>query len=91
MLKIGSFLARRYEIIRKIGSGGMADVYKARDRKLNRYVAIKVLRREYYDDETLVKRFTAEAESAAMLTHPNIVSVYDAGYYDGIYYRNGTG
>ncbi|MBR0381474.1 MAG: Stk1 family PASTA domain-containing Ser/Thr kinase [Eubacterium sp.] len=86
MLKIGSFLARRYEIIRKIGSGGMADVYKARDRKLNRYVAIKVLRREYYDDETLVKRFTAEAESAAMLTHPNIVSVYDAGYYDGIYY-----
>ena len=76
---IGKILAGRYEIIEKIGEGGMAYVFKARDNLLNRYVAVKVLKDEYAKDELFVKRFRAEAQSAASLIHPNIVSVFDVG------------
>ena len=76
---IGRVLGSRYEVLEKIGEGGMALVYKARCKLLNRYVAIKVLKAEYASDESFVKRFRAEAQSAAALTHPNIVSVYDVG------------
>lgn len=86
MLQKGTMLAGRYEILEHIGSGGMADVYKARCHKLNRYVAIKVLRREYCDNESFVRKFTVEAQSTAGLIHPNIVNIYDAGNEDGIHY-----
>ena len=79
MLQKGTFLGGRYEILEHIGSGGMADVYKARCHKLNRYVAIKVLRREYCDNESFVRKFTVEAQSTAGLIHPNIVNIYDVG------------
>lgn len=83
---VGEVLGNRYEILEKIGSGGMADVYKARCNLLNRYVAVKVLKNEFSRDETFVKRFKAEAQAAASLTHPNIVSVYDVGQEAGINY-----
>lgn len=86
LLQKGTILAGRYEILEHIGSGGMADVYKARCHKLNRYVAIKVLRREYCDNESFVRKFTVEAQSTAGLTHPNIVNIYDAGNEEGIHY-----
>lgn len=86
MLQKGTILAGRYEILEHIGSGGMADVYKARCHKLNRYVAIKVLRREYCDNESFVRKFTVEAQSTAGLIHPNIVNIYDAGNEEGIHY-----
>ncbi len=76
----------RYEILEWIGSGGMSDVYKAKCHKLNRYVAVKVLKREYINDTTFVSKFQAEAEAAACLTHPNIVNVYDVGREGDIYY-----
>lgn len=76
---IGKILGGRYEIIEKIGEGGMAEVYKAKCHLLNRYVAVKILKPEYAKDETFVKRFRREAQSAAALTHANIVSVYDVG------------
>jgi len=79
---IGRVLGSRYEVLEKIGEGGMALVYKARCKLLNRYVAIKVLKDEYASDEGFVNRFRAEAQSAAALTHPNIVSVYDVGRED---------
>ena len=82
----GSYVINRYEIIAKIGSGGMADVYKAKDHVLNRLVAIKVLKQEYSTDATFVKKFRVEAQSAAGLSHPNIVSVYDVGEDDGVYF-----
>lgn len=80
------FLADRYEILEKIGTGGMADVYKAKCHKLNRYVAIKVLKPEFVEDRNFVSKFRAEAQSAAGLMHANIVNVYDVGEEDGIYY-----
>lgn len=86
MLQKGTILAGRYEILEHIGSGGMADVYKARCHKLNRYVAIKVLRQEYCDNESFVRKFTVEAQSTAGLIHPNIVNIYDAGNEEGIHY-----
>ena len=86
MIQIGTILGGRYEILEHIGSGGMADVYKARCHKLNRYVAVKVLRSEYNDDDALVQRFTKEAQSTAGLNDPNIVDIYDAGYEWGIHY-----
>lgn len=86
MLQKGTILAGRYEILEHIGSGGMADVYKARCHKLNRYVAIKVLRQEYCDNESFVRKFTIEAQSTAGLIHPNIVNIYDAGNENGIHY-----
>ncbi|MBQ3408883.1 MAG: Stk1 family PASTA domain-containing Ser/Thr kinase [Clostridia bacterium] len=82
----GSVIGNRYEIIEKIGNGGMATVYKALDKILNRYVAIKILRDEFTTDEEFIKRFNAEAQSAARLTHPNIVSVYDVGQEYNVYY-----
>ena len=86
MLKEGTLLGERYEILAHIGSGGMADVYKAKDREQDRFVAIKVLRREYYENETFVKKFVAEAEATANISHPNIVTIYDAEYRDGVHY-----
>ncbi len=86
MIKIGMLISGRYEIIEKAGTGGMADVYKAMDNRLNRYVAIKVLKQEYSLDTKFVTKFRAEAQSVAGLTHPNIVAVYDVGDENGLYY-----
>ena len=86
MIREGVMISGRYEIMGRIGTGGMADVYKGIDRTLNRYVAIKVLKREFREDETFVKKFRTEAQSAAGLTHPNIVNVYDVGEDRGLYY-----
>ena len=82
----GSVIGNRYKIQEKIGNGGMATVYKALDQILNRYVAVKVLREEFTTEEEFIKRFNAEAQSAARLIHPNIVSVYDVGQEYNIYY-----
>lgn len=86
MIKPGMYISERYEIIDKVGSGGMADVYKAKCHRLNRYVAIKILKNEYAGDKNFVAKFRAEAQSAAGLSHPNIVNVYDVGDDDGLYY-----
>ena len=86
MVQTGMILGGRYEILEHIGSGGMADVYKARCLKTNRYVAVKVLRKEYSEDETLIRRFTSEARSTADLHHPNVVSILDEGNDQGIHY-----
>lgn len=86
MLREGMFLADRYEIIEQIGTGGMADVYKAKCHKLNRYVAIKVMKSEFSQDKTFVSKFWAEAQSAAGLVNHNVVNVYDVGVENGIYY-----
>ena len=83
---VGKVLNNRYEIIKKIGVGGMATVYKARCNVLNRYVAVKVLREEFITDEEFIKRFNSEAQAAASLTHPNIVSIYDVANDGNIYY-----
>lgn len=77
ILKAGTMLQDRYEILEKIGSGGMSDVYKAKCHKLNRLVAIKVLKAEFTDDANFVSKFKMEAQAAAGLSHPNIVSIYD--------------
>lgn len=82
----GKILGDRYEIEEQIGSGGMATVYKARDLVLKRYVAVKVLRDEFTTDEEFIKRFETEAQSAARLVHSNIVSIFDVGVDNGIYY-----
>jgi len=86
MLEIGKILSERYQILEKIGSGGMAIVFRGRDTKLERYVTIKVLRDEYIGDEDFISRFKSEATSAARLSHPNIVRVYDVGAEGDIYY-----
>ena len=75
MLKDGMFIQNRYEIISRIGSGGMADVYKAKDHKLNRFVAVKVLKKEYREDKGFITKFRVEAQSAAGLAHANIVKI----------------
>lgn len=85
-VKDGIILGKRYEVLSKVGAGGMADVYKGRDRMLNRYVAIKVLKKEYKEDENFVRKFRSEAQAAAGLIHPNIVNVYDVGEDRGLYY-----
>ena len=79
-------IAERYEILGKIGTGGMADVYKAKDHKLNRFVAVKVLKPEFREDTTFIRKFRSEAQAAAGLTHPNIVNVFDVGDDEGVYY-----
>lgn len=79
-------LAGRYELIEKIGDGGMAVVYKGKDRLLNRYVAIKILRPEFTKDEQFIENFRRESQAAAGLSHPNIVGVYDVGKEGNIYY-----
>ena len=86
MLTVGTYLADRYEIVSKIGAGGMSDVYKAKDHVLGRFVAIKVLRTEFSEDRTFVAKFRTEAQSAAGLEHPNIVNIYDVGSEDGLYF-----
>lgn len=83
---VGKFIGNRYEILEKIGNGGMATVYKAKCHVLNRFVAVKVLKDEYTTDAEFIRRFNAEAQSAAGLTHANIVSVYDVGHEDNVYY-----
>ena len=86
MLSPGTILGNRYEIVEEIGSGGMAIVYKAKDYKLHRMVAIKVLRREYAADEVVLAKFQKEALAAASLSHNNIVGVYDLGQEKDVYY-----
>lgn len=86
MLENGTMLNDRYEIVSVVGSGGMSDVYKAKCHKLNRYVAIKVLKKEFNTDKSFIAKFRAEAQSAAGLSHPNIVSIYDVGEDNGLYY-----
>ncbi|MGN0365368.1 MAG: Stk1 family PASTA domain-containing Ser/Thr kinase [Suilimivivens sp.] len=86
MIKIGMIIGDRYEILEKIGTGGMSDVYKAKDHKLNRMVAVKVLKQEFSENANFVSKFRIEAQAAAGLMHPNIVNVYDVGEENGIYY-----
>lgn len=86
MIKIGMMIGDRYEILEKIGTGGMSDVYKAKDHKLNRFVAVKVLKQEFSENANFVSKFRIEAQAAAGLMHPNIVNVYDVGEEGGIYY-----
>ena len=83
---IGTLLDNRYEILEVIGTGGMAVVYKARCNRLNRLVAIKVLKRELSQDEEFRRRFHAESQAVAMLSHPNIVSVYDVSHSNNLDY-----
>lgn len=86
MLEKGTVLLERYEILERIGSGGMADVYRALDNTLNRYVAIKVLKKEHREDTQFVSKFKQEARAVAVMSHPNIVNVFDVGNEDGIYF-----
>ena len=86
MIKIGMLIGERYEILEKIGTGGMSDVYKAKCHKLNRFVAVKVLKQEFGENENFVSKFKVEAQAAAGLMHPNIVNVYDVGNENGINY-----
>lgn len=86
MLKEGTVVGQRYEIISRVGGGGMADVYKAKDHKLNRMVAVKVMKAEFKEDPTFITKFRKEAQAAAGLSHPNIVNVYDVGDDNGLYY-----
>ncbi|MBQ8816323.1 MAG: Stk1 family PASTA domain-containing Ser/Thr kinase [Lachnospiraceae bacterium] len=86
MIKLGMLLEERYEIIEKIGTGGMSDVYRAKDHKLNRFVAVKVLKQEFSENANFVSKFIVEAQAAAGLMHPNIVNVYDVGEEAGIHY-----
>lgn len=86
MVKIGMMIGDRYEILEKIGTGGMSDVYKAKCHKLNRFVAVKVLKQEFAENENFVSKFIIEAQAAAGLMHPNIVNVYDVGEENGIHY-----
>ena len=86
MIKIGMMLGDRYEILEKIGTGGMSDVYKAKDQKLNRFVAVKVLKQEFSENTNFVSKFRVEAQAAASLMHPNIVNVYDVGEEAGVHY-----
>ena len=86
MIKIGMMLGDRYEILEKIGTGGMSDVYKAKDHKLNRFVAVRVLKQEFSENTNFVSKFRVEAQAAASLMHPNIVNVYDVGEENGVHY-----
>ena len=86
MLKPGTILDERYEIIDVVGTGGMSTVYRAKDHRLKRYVAVKVLKTEYSNDANFVSKFRVEAQASAGLTHPNIVSVYDVCEDNGRYF-----
>lgn len=86
MIKIGMMVGDRYEILEKIGTGGMSDVYKAKCHKLNRYVAVKVLKQEFSENANFVSKFRTEAQAAAGMMHPNIVNVYDVGEEGGTQY-----
>lgn len=86
MVRIGMMIGDRYEILERIGTGGMSDVYKSKDHKLNRHVAVKVLKQEFSENTNFVSKFRMEAQAAASLMHPNIVNVYDVGEENGIFY-----
>ncbi len=86
MVKIGMLIADRYEVLEKIGTGGMSVVYKAKDHKLNRYVAMKILKQEFADNANFVSKFRIEAQAAGGLIHSNIVNVYDVGDEKGVNY-----
>ena len=86
MITQGVFIADRYEVIDRVGSGGMSDVYRAKDHILGREVAIKILKQEFSEDATFVAKFRTEAQSAAGLEHPNIVNIYDVGSENGMYF-----
>lgn len=86
MLNTGMMIGERYEIISRIGTGGMADVYKARDNKLNRFVAVKVMKSEFREDKTFITKFKREAQAAAGLANPNIVNVFDVGEDEEVNY-----
>ena len=86
MIKIGMLLGDRYEILERIGTGGMSDVYRAKCHKLNRNVAVKVLKQEFSENENFVSKFQTEAQAAAGMMHPNIVNDYDVGEEHGTYY-----
>ena len=86
MVKGDIVLNDRYVVLSKLGAGGMADVYKGKDSMLNRFVAIKVLKKEYRENADFVKKFISEAQAAAGLMNPNIVNVYDVGEDRGLYY-----
>ena len=86
MIKVGTIVGDRYEILEKVGMGGMAEVFRGKDHKLNRFIAVKVLKEEFRENQGFVKKFKEEAQAAAGLAHPNIVNVYDVGDEDGIYY-----
>ncbi len=86
MVSIGTIIGDRYEILEKVGSGGMADVFRAKCHRLNRFVAIKILKQEYSDDTKFVAKFRGEAQAIASMSHPNIVGIYDVGEEDGLYY-----
>lgn len=86
MIRIGMLISDRYEILEKIGTGGMSDVYKAKDHKLNRFVAVKVLKQEFSENANFVSKFRVEAQAAAGLMHPNIVNVYDVGQEEGVHF-----
>lgn len=86
MIKVGTIVGDRYEILERVGVGGMAEVFKGKDHKLNRFVAIKVLKEEFRENGGFIKKFKEEAQAAAGLAHPNIVNVYDVGDEYGIYY-----
>lgn len=86
MINMGAVIGERYEVIEKIGTGGMADVYRAKDHRLNRFVAVKILKNEYSEDAKFVTKFRQEAQAIACLSHPNIVGVYDVGQENDMHY-----
>ena len=86
MIKVGTIVGDRYEILERVGVGGMAEVFKGKDHKLNRLVAVKVLKDEFVEDKNFVRKFKEEAQAAAALAHPNIVNVYDVGDEQNINY-----
>ena len=86
MVSIGTIIGDRYEILEKVGSGGMADVFRAKCHRLNRYVAIKILKQDYSEDTKFVTKFRGEAQAIAGISHPNIVGIYDVGEENGMYY-----
>ncbi len=86
IINIGTMIGNRYEVVEKVGAGGMADVYRAMDHRLNRYVAVKILKNEYSEDTKFVTKFRQEAQAVACLSHPNVVAVYDVGEEQGMHF-----
>src|SRR6202046_5344468 len=86
MIDPGTIIDGRYRVISRLGTGGMADVYLAQDEQLDREIALKLLHRRFSEDPGFVERFRREAQAAASLSHPHVVSVFDRGAFDGTYY-----